>query len=251
VGLLIVSLGIIFLLDQQGIFPARDAFHFFWAAIIIFWGVQIVVHARSGSGQIWGTLVILVGATSLANELGFFHIRIVSLWPLALIAFGVWTLLHGTGRAIPGPGSSEWRDWGERVRSSSIPAESPTPSGPAPQDPDPGGAEFSQSVIFSGFKRRVSSQHFKYAKVASVFGGFNIDFTHADMDGDRAVIHVDAVFGGGEIRVPDAWIVKLETGAIGGAFVDETYPRSGNASVPTKQLIVRGTVIFGGVVIKN
>jgi len=251
VGLLIVTLGVIFFLDQQGIFPARTSFHFFWTAVVIFWGIQIVAHARHGSGQLWGAFIILLGAVFLANELGLLHIRIAALWPVALIAFGIWTLLNATGTIPSRPVSSPWQDRSGRVRASEHSTDGQTVSGPAVGFPESGDSEFSQSVIFSGFKRRITSRHFKYAKVASVFGGFNIDFTRADMDGDRAEIHVDAMFGGGEIRVPDTWIVRLETGAIGGAFVDETYPRPADASAPVKQLIVRGTVLFGGVVIKN
>ncbi|MBZ5500813.1 MAG: DUF5668 domain-containing protein [Acidobacteriia bacterium] len=250
-GLVIVALGVIFFLDQQGIFPAHEAFRFFWGAIIIFWGVKIVVHAHGGSGQIWGALVIFVGATSVANELGLLHIHIASLWPLGLIAFGVWKLLDATGSIPPGPRPSEGQDWGEKVRSSFNPAEGQAPSEPAVPAAEVGDSEFNQTVILSAFKRRVTSQHFKYAKVGVVLGGFNIDLTGANMDGDRAVIHVDSVFGGGEIRVPDTWKVTLEAGAVGGAFVDETYPRPADASAPVKQLIVRGAVVFGGVIIKN
>lgn len=259
IGLVIISLGVIFFLDQQGIFPAHEAFRFFWGAIIIYWGVKIVIHAQSSSGQIWGSLVILLGATSVANELGLFRIHISSLWPLALIAFGVWKLLDASGRIPPssippGPRPPDTQDWGQKVRSSFSPAEGQAPSepsGPAVQAADVVDSEFNQSVILSGFKRRVTSQHFKFAKIAVVLGGFNIDLTRANMDGDRAVIHVDSVFGGGEIRIPDTWKVTLEAGAVGGAFVDETYPRPADASTPVKQLIVRGAVIFGGVVIKN
>jgi hypothetical protein len=256
-GLLLLSLGVIFFLDQQGILPARVAFHFFWTAVIIFWGVQIVAHARHGSGQLWGAFLILLGALFLANELGLLHIRIAALWPLALIAFGVWMLLHATGRIPPRPGSSEWRDWGEKFRASvhsvgGPDVAEPAAAGaePAAAGPEAGDAEFNQTAIFSGFKRRITSQHFKYARVATVFGGFNIDLTRADMDGNEAVIHVESVFGGGEIRVPDTWNVQIEAAALAGAFVDETYPRPADAR-PIKNFIVRGNVVLGGVVIKN
>jgi len=251
VGLVIVALGVIFFLDQQGIFPAHEAFRFFWGAIIIFWGIKIVVHAHGGSGQIWGALVIFLGATSVANELGLLHIHIASLWPIGLIAFGVWKLLYAAGSIPPGPRPSDGQDWGEKVRSSFNPAEGQAPSGPAAQAAEDGDSEFNQAVILSAFKRRITSQHFKYAKVSTVLGGFHIDLTRANMDGDRAVIRVDSVLGGGEIRVPDTWKVTIEAGAVAGAFVDETYPRPADAPAPVKTLIVRGGVVFGGVVIKN
>jgi len=262
-GLLIITLGVIFFLDQQGIFPAREAFHFFWAAIIIFWGVQILMHAQHGSGHIWGGLMVLFGAVLVANEVGFLHVRIGSLWPVVLIVFGIWMLLGATGRLPARPSSSEWhgwRGWSGSPRSSFNPTEGPAGSGPAGSGPassgpaspapDSGDAEFNQTAIFTGFKRRITSQHFKYGKVATVFGGFNIDLTRADMDGNQAVVHIDSVFGGGEIRVPDTWNVQIEGSALAGAFVDETYPKPVDAR-PLKNFIVRGSVVFGGVVIKN
>jgi len=262
-GLLIITLGVIFFLDQQGIFPAHEAFHFFWAAVVIFWGAQIVAHARSGSGHLWGAFVILMGAVFLANELGLLHIRIVALWPIGLIAFGLWTLLVANRRT-----RSEWQDWNDKVRSSVRSAATWQEWSEKPRDSTnsataqnssekesqgaPGtDSEFSQTVVFSGFKRRITSQHFKYARVGAVLGSFTLDLTRADMVGDHAEIHVESVLGGGEIRIPDTWTVKLETGAIGGAFMDETYPRPADASAPAKRLIVSGTVVFGGVVIKN
>ena len=110
---------------------------------------------------------------------------------------------------------------------------------------------FDQSVILSGFKRRVTSQRFRYGKVTAILGGFHLDLTRADMDGNRAVVHIDTVFGGGEIRVPDTWRITIEATAIAGAFVDETYPQPSGVPAATKQLIIRGAAIFGGVNIKN
>jgi len=110
---------------------------------------------------------------------------------------------------------------------------------------------FDQSVILSGFKRRVTSQRFRYGKVTAILGGFHLDLTRADIDGNRAVLHIDTVFGGGEVRVPDTWRITIEATAIAGAFVDETYPQPSSVPAATKQLIVRGAAVFGGVNIKN
>jgi hypothetical protein len=136
------------------------------------------------------------------------------------------------------------------------------PPGPPPPpaasffgvNPGPGNtddATFDQSVILSGFKRRVTSQRFRYGKVTAILGGFHLDLTRADLDNNRAVVHIDTVFGGGEIRVPDTWRITIEATAVAGAFVDETYPQPSGMPGPVKQLIIRGAAIFGGVNIKN
>ncbi len=254
VGLWITTLGVIFLLDQMGIVPAHVSFHFVWPGILIAAGLGIIL-THSG-GRFWGAALLALGTVFLANELGFLHVRIGSLWPLFLIAAGLWMLFNSSGRFGHGPGWSGWQDWGRPPG----PPPPPIHEGPGPVSPPfPGvqtsGAEsddstFDQSVILSGFKRRVTSQHFRFGKVAAVLGGFQLDFTRADMDGNQAVIHIDAVFGGGEIRVPDTWRIKIEATAVAGAFVDETYPRP-DLPTPGKVLIVRGAAIFGGVNIKN
>lgn len=111
--------------------------------------------------------------------------------------------------------------------------------------------KFDQSVILSGFKRRVTTRRFRYGRVVAILGGFQLDFTRADIDGDRAVLHIDTVFGGGEIRVPENWRIVVEGTAIAGAFVDETDPSPSNPPAPTKQLVLRGAAVFGGVSVKN
>ncbi|MFY9688932.1 MAG: DUF5668 domain-containing protein [Candidatus Acidiferrales bacterium] len=278
IGLWITTLGVIFLLDQLGIIPAHISFHFVWPTILIVAGVSILLSTHSGS-RFWGFVLLAWGVTSVSNELGFFQIHIGSLWPLILIALGISMLLNSSGH-LGRPGA--WTHWPNRHQypdqyPNADPDQGPT-QGP-PQDraahspggapPPPGApysgsafgfvnaaggsddATFDQAVILSGFKRRIISQRFRFGKATAVLGGFHLDFTRADMEGNRAVLHIDTVFGGGEVRVPDTWRIVIEATAIAGAFVDETYPQPANASAPLKQLIVRGSAVFGGVTIKN
>ncbi len=273
VGLWITTLGVIFLLDQLGIIPANISFAFVWPAILIAAGLTIILSTHSVA-RFWGVLLLVWGAVSISNELGFFHIHIGSLWPLVLIALGISMLLNSSGRF----GRPGWPPWpihtSDPTRDPAHPAasdatrnsfdNSPRPPGP-PSGPPPSAAffgvntssgsgddaTFDQAVILSGFKRRVTSQRFRFGKATAVLGGFHIDFTRADIDGSRALLHIDTVFGGGEVRVPDNWRIVIEATAVAGAFVDETYPQPVSASTPVKELIVRGAAIFGGVTIKN
>jgi hypothetical protein len=109
---------------------------------------------------------------------------------------------------------------------------------------------FDRSVIFMSFNRRITSKHFRFGKVSAIFGGFHLDFTGADIEGNQAVLQIEAVFGGGEIRIPPGWRVSITAHEIAGAFSDETYSRP-DAAAPAKILLVHGTAVFGGVVIKN
>ncbi|HUA02159.1 MAG TPA: DUF5668 domain-containing protein [Candidatus Aquilonibacter sp.] len=264
VGLWITALGVIFLLDQLGIVPARISFHLVWPLILVGFGLGGVLSNNPGH-RFWGAVVLTIGGLSLSNQLGFLHIRLVVLWPLFLIGLGVWMLFSSTGRI--GLNRYNW-NWWQGHGWSVGPQQGHPPQGgvqPPPtradfagsqpadswQEADSGDPVFDQSVILSGFKRRVTSQHFRFGKVAAVLGGFNLDFTQADIDGDRAVLQVDMVFGGGEVRVPQTWDVVIQGSAIAGAFVDETYGRPAGAPPNAKKLIVRGAAVFGGVSIKN
>lgn len=288
IGLWITTLGVIFLLDQLGLVPAHLSFQFVWPGILIALGLGGVFSNNPGY-RFWGAVLLTWGALSLSNVLGLMHFRFASLWPLILIALGVAMLLNSSGRLSHPmgwsnrPGSSPdptghpasdptanpvqdpARDASPdptRSSFSSAPHVGPTgfPPGGAPTASffgvDTGGgntdsATFDQSVILSGFKRRVTSQRFRYGKVTAILGGFHLDLTRADIDGNQAVLHIDTVFGGGEVRVPDTWRITIEATAVAGAFVDETYPQPVAGSAPVKQLVVRGAAIFGGVNIKN
>ena len=124
------------------------------------------------------------------------------------------------------------------------------PSGGASSAPGSVDDCFEHSIAFMAFKRRITTQNFRYAKLSAVFGGFHLDFSMADMQGTQAVIQIEAVFGGGEIRIPPSWRLSIDAHAFGGAFMDETYARP-DATAPAKTLIIRGSTVFGGVVIKN
>lgn len=280
IGLWITTLGVIFLLDQLGIVPAHISFQFVWPAILIVAGVAIMLYTHSGA-RFWGVLLLVWGAVSISNELGFLHIHIGSLWPIVLIALGISMLLNSSGRFgrsgawihWPNPHQNPTSDPNQDSAQGAPQTPAAHPAGDAPSPPPfgapsgtpPSGsafgfvnatgasddATFDQAVILSGFKRRITSQRFRFGKATAILGGFHLDFTRADMDGNRAVLQIDTAFGGGEVRVPDTWRIVIEATALAGAFVDETYPQPANPSAPLKQLIVRGSAIFGGVTIKN
>jgi len=273
VGLWITALGVIFLLDQLGVLPAHISFEFVWPAILIAAGLGIMFYTHAGN-RFWGAVLLVWGLASLSNVLGFFHIHIGSLWPLVLIALGISMLLNSSGR-FGHPGWPPWPSHASNTKDSTQDPAAPdatrnsfddsTRPGSSGAPPPPSAsffgvssssgrgddATFDQAVILSGFKRRVTSQRFRFGKATAILGGFHIDFTRADIDGSRAILHIDTVFGGGEVRVPDNWRIVIEATAVAGAFVDETYPQPVSASTPVKELIVRGAAIFGGVNIKN
>jgi hypothetical protein len=69
--------------------------------------------------------------------------------------------------------------------------------------------------------------------------------TRAEVD-----VEANAVFGGVEIWAPDNWDVVVHGAGILGGFEDKTH-RPPDDGVPRPRLIIRGSAVFGGVVVKN
>jgi predicted membrane protein len=336
-GLLIVAIGIIFLLDQQGIVSAGHVFRLFWPAFFIFLGLEDLLGGYDARKRTWGALLIAGGSLLLLDQLGFIHVRLGSLWPVLLIVVGVWVLLQnyafgGVGPLFPlshqpwhygprGPGGTggPGGPYGPQSRPTAPTSGAPssgtttagTPEGAAPpqafpspgfpppppasqgfqggampQDPrewlrwhkwearrqrrawrhgwagqaQPGGpasgfdsadAQFKYSAICSHVERNITAKNFKSGSISAIFGGFEIDLTRAEIEGDEAVIYAEAFFGGGEIRIPETWQVVIEASALFGAFMDETRQRPPEPGTLAKRLVIRGTAVFGGVSIEN
>jgi hypothetical protein len=103
-------------------------------------------------------------------------------------------------------------------------------------------------AVFGGCERRVAIQNFQGGRATALFGGIELDFRDADMESE-AILEVNCIFGGVEIRVPETWHVHSRSLPVFGGYEDKTsQPHSPGK---TKTLIVTGMVIFGGVEIKN
>jgi len=104
--------------------------------------------------------------------------------------------------------------------------------------------------IFSGTKKVVLSKNFKGGEIVSVFGGCEIDLTQADMT-SPADLEVTAIFGGATLIVPSNWAINhSETVTIFGGIGDKRRIAP-STDTPAKTLILRGTMIFGGMEIKS
>ena len=104
--------------------------------------------------------------------------------------------------------------------------------------------------IFSGINTNVISKDFKGGYISAIFGGSEIDLTQADIK-DTAMIKFEIVFGGIKMIIPSHWTVHNE---IEGMFHGIDDRRKYNPSVvvdPNKILILKGSVVFGGIDIRS
>jgi predicted membrane protein len=110
----------------------------------------------------------------------------------------------------------------------------------------PGESTFSDSAFLGGIVRKYDQSTFRRGEAQAVMGGIDLDFRDATIEGDEARLEITALMGGVKIRVPRNWSVVSRVTPILGGVEDRTTSRSGN-----KRLVIEGTVVMGGLDIRN
>jgi predicted membrane protein len=220
VGGVVCLVGLLLLLDHLNIISVDHLWRF-WPLILIAVGAA---HLTEPERRPWGAIVLLVGTLFLVNSLNILHFDWSSLWPIVVILVG---------------GMMIWNSLQAQRRRTGIPDSAST---------------MNAYAIFSGLERRVTAKNFRFGRVSAVFGGAELDFHDADIEGDTGELELNAVFGGVELRVPENWNVEARNQTMFGGYSDKTR-NSTRAADPAnagaKTLIVSGTVMFGGVEVKN
>jgi predicted membrane protein len=222
-SLMVIAVGVLLLLNQIGAFPARYELSF-WSIILVAFGAAKLLSSHSHDRH-WGALTIVLGILLQLNYWGFVHFRFWDLWPALIIAVGamlLWNALQGKN-----------------------PLAFKSATGPNFE------GEFDLNYIFGGGEPRLQTKEFRGGRLTAIFGGFKLDLSRAEIQGNEATIEANAVFGGGEILVPETWHVILHGSGIFGGYDNKTRYFQPDASQPSKTLTVKGSAVFGGIVIKN
>lgn len=101
-------------------------------------------------------------------------------------------------------------------------------------------------AIFGGNEKRIAVKDFAGGSVSAVFGGSTLDLRKAEMAKD-ARLDVMVLFGGVEVYVPENCRVVNQSMAIFGGTDDKSHADDKS----TQTLTITGTVLFGGLDIKN
>lgn len=232
VGLILIAVGTLFLLGHMGLVDTGRLWKF-WPLIIVVAGLVKFFKERS---QVGGAITIVIGVLLQLNQLGYLQLSWGSVWPLILIAAGIamiWSRFEVPNFPTP-PADAGIAGMG-------------TVSGTNSYE------TLNEYALFGGIERRMHTNSFRGGSIVSVFGGVEVDFLSADIEGQEAVIYVEAIFGGIELRVPERWKVVFQGQSIFGGYSDETRPPLADTpgSTPRKTLILRGKAVFGGINVKN
>jgi predicted membrane protein len=103
--------------------------------------------------------------------------------------------------------------------------------------------------FFGGAKKNIISKNFRGGDLVNIFGGTELDLTRADFTG-TAVLELTTIFGGTKLIVPSNWTVRSEAVTIFGGMEDKRNVQTVMDN-HDKILVLKGTVIFGGIEIKS
>jgi predicted membrane protein len=162
------------------------------------------------------------------------------IWPAVLILIGGFLILRPRRHHY-----SQWQDGQKKTSGSSgIEDANVTDDGKDSKE------DFLNTTnIFGGCKKNIFSKSFKGGDIVSIFGGSELDLSRADFTG-TATIELTTIFGGTKLIIPSNWTVRSDAAVIFGGIEDKrtVTPTADGAE---KILLLKGTVMFGGVDIRS
>jgi len=222
-GIVIVIVGVLAFLNNVGVLHNLDIWDY-WPVILIMIGIgRFFNPSRGGSQYIEGLIWIVIGTLLLFDNLDLYDFSVGKYWPLLLVLAGVMIILHSFSahRSINGSSGSDF---------------------------------INVTSVLGGSNYNYNSKNLKGGKMTAFMGGSKLDMRNAEMEGDSMVIDAFLMMGGMELLVPAHWRIVLQATPILGGVDDKTTvkdeTKTGKGS-KTKELIVKGIVIMGGIDIKN
>ena len=221
IGVILVLVGLFLVMRNTGIFPDFiDHIVFSWPMLLVAIGLVMTLGASEKTS---GVIVMAVG--------GFFLIPMIfretfhaynMFWPSIFIIIGVIFIV------------TKRRGWNSVTSKGVV------------------GDEYVDYVnIFSGGERQIVSENFRGGKISAVFGGMELDLTKAKLAPGRNELEIACVFGGATLIVPDDWNISVEVTPVLGGFNDSRKLIPGRTVDTTRQLVIKGAVVFGGGEIKS
>lgn len=214
---------------------------FSWQMLLI--AIGLFIGFRKGFRGGWFIPVIIGGAFLINDYFVFGELR-RHMWPLILIIIGLAFVFRPRRR-------HHWRNdcWTEKKNTAANPVQTETIT-PVSEESYSQDDFIDITSIFGGTQKVILSKSFKGGDMVNVFGGSEVDLSKADING-TATLEVTAIFGGATLVVPSNWVVKSEAVTIFGGISDKRKNITAFADNGTKALILKGTVLFGGIEIKS
>lgn len=247
-GLLVITAGSLFLAREMG--EAIPEWVFSWKMLLIAIGLHIAV--KHSFRRFFWLPFVLVGSIFLitqdiAPELSMSKY----LWPAAIIMIGIAIIFKPRKKCNPYQYNrwkkQQWKhcNWDEcKEKNGEQKHFQYSKEAGSPED------YINADIIFSGVKKNIISKDFKGGKINIVFGGAELNLSQSDIQG-KAEIEISQVFGGFKLIVPANWKIKSELETIMSGLEDKRNVRNDVVSETDKVLVLKGSVVFGGIEIKS
>jgi predicted membrane protein len=184
--------------------------------VLILLGIGQLAQPRECRQPWTGIVLIAIGVLFLGNNLEFFYFRFRDFWPLILILIGLSILRHTVWNKKDIPKSNDF---------------------------------VNLSFILGGGDHNYSTKNLQGGKITAIMGGGSIDLRDTNFPEDKVEFDVFAFWGGFDITVPRDWSVNVQVTPIMGGIENKVRPDAEQHG--GKTLVIRGTVIMGGVEVKN
>lgn len=217
VGLVVVTLGVLFLLDTADVLSADRAIGRWWPVAIVAAGLLTLAERPRatvrGALLTAGGVVLLLFTTDVLGEDAWNYV-----WPVVLIGLGLTIVWRWRGRAMP-----------EAVAQADV---------------------LSATAVFGGSELASADPRLRGGSMTAVFGGITLDLRESHPAPEGATVNATAVFGGVDILVPRGWRITVRSLPIFGGL-DDTTDHSVPLAPDAPALHVDAVSIFGGVSLRH
>jgi predicted membrane protein len=210
---------------------------FSWQMLLIVMGFFIGIRRRF-EGLGWFVLMVVGGAFLLNDIYPDMSLRRY-LWPMILVMVGLLIIAR--------PRRRTWNNLDPEKKNADTIGSDPS----SIADNTSVKEDFVDCTsFFGGTKKNIFSKNFKGGDIVNIFGGTELNLTQADIVDGKAIVEITNIFGGTKLVVPSDWAVKSEAVTIFGGIEDKRS-LSTAVGMGNKVLIIKGTVLFGGIDIKS
>lgn len=209
-----------------------------WHSLFIIIGVYTMIRQR----YFFGSVLLLTGVYLLGGELMLFPGNTQAMiWPLVLVLTGFFILNTHRKRNWEKRRMRFYRKMTQRM------SHEPMGGREEQRYQSEDGFLYSNNV-FGTVRHVVLDELFKGANIRASFGGSIIDLRHTHIAPGETYIDLDCNWGGVELYVPGDWKVRIECNCFCGGCEDKRWSRTKQESCI---LVIRGSVSFGGIEIKE
>ena len=222
-GTLLLLTGVFYLLYNFNALPFTvPAYVFSWQMLLILLGVYFLYRSI-----VKGLILIGVGAYFILPLAGIIApLDIEKMWPALIILLGIIVLF--------GSGFKKKNKQKPMSTASTLNEEL-----------------FEITAIMSGNTRQLSSYDFKGGTITAIMGGVELDLTNCYLSKEGCIIDLSVVMGGVSLKISREWNIQSEITPIMSGIEDEDQYSNNVHIDPAATIILRGSVVMGGIEIKR